>query len=108
MSDKGAVILEKIGIDAEVRGQLSFQWPGVVGGLLRAQIMRDRNRNPAPDQDGGLPSSLIGDQVDGAQHVIFAPASPGRVLLEKPSESRSRRRRGSGAALPALCARPPT
>src|SRR5207249_10907047 len=105
MSDKGAVILEKIGIDPEVRGQLSFQWPGVVGSLLRAQIMRDRNGNSALDQGGGLLSFLIGDQVDGAQHVIFAPASPVRVLLEKPLEFRGRHFSWNGAALLGLCSR---
>src|SRR6266850_4041708 len=106
MSDKGAVILEKIGIDPEVRGQLSFQWPGVVGSLLGAQIMRDRNGNPTLDQGGGLPSFLIRDQVDGAEHVVLAPASPVRVLLEKALEFRGRHFGWSGAVLPGRCAWP--
>src|SRR6266566_5409080 len=106
MRNEGAVILEKIGIGPEVRGHLPFQWPGVVGRLLRAQIMRDRNGNPALDQGGGLFSFLIGDQVDGTEHVVFAPASPVRVLLEEALELRSRHFGRSGARLLGLCARP--
>src|SRR5262245_1403188 len=106
MSDKGAVILEKISIGPEVRGHLSFQRPRVVGGLLRAQIMRDRNGNPTLDQGGGLFSFLIGDQVDRTEHVVFAPASPICVLLEKPLELCGRHFSRSGVRLLGLCARP--